>query len=412
MIILYHILITILSPLIFIIFLFVLLFSKRIRYCYYQRLGFGNSLNSKKRVWVHAASLGEVNAISGFICNLDEKDLIISTLTDTGLMRIKSLFPGAISFILPLDIWFILVRMIRIAAAEKVIIAETELWPAFIHLIAKSNAKVHLINGRISNKSYKKYMLFRNFIKPVLNRFNMIIAQSEIDKQRFVSLGYKGNIKVMPSTKFCIKAEIPGNDKIAVIKKNLRIKRNEYIFVCGSVRTDEEKFILDFYQGIKSDFKLKIIIVPRHLDYNSKIIEEVLNRGYKYILESELNKKGFTGNESDILIVDSMGRLLDYYAAADISFIGGTIAPIGGHNPIEAAYAGSPVIFGPNISNNPELFQFLLNKGTGFLVKDHIEMIEVFKKYHREFSVLGEKAKKYVKEMGDSISNIQKEIGL
>ncbi len=315
-----------------------------------------------KYILIHASSLGEINLLDSFIQKLQEdksKNIIISVVTDTGynqaLLKYKSSNVRVVYF--PLDNYFAIRKLFSRVTIEKTIIVETELWPNLINY-AHKNSKLYLINGRITEKSFKKYFRVRHYLKSFLNKFEYLIMQTEEDKGRIIKLGARvDKVYNFGNLKFDIKFDNYNNEELLSFKEKLGI--NEKVFVAGSTRDGEEEIILEVFKKLKG---YKLLLVPRHLQ-RIRQIEELLN-GESYSLYSQGIK------DSDIIIVDTMGILRKCYAIADISFVGGTLVDIGGHSLLEPLYYGKKPIFGKYLQNVKDIANEMLKLELGYKVEN------------------------------------------
>ncbi len=371
---LYNLILNFLSPLIMLLLLILSIFNKRLRRTFFQRFFFKTRSRENPPIWFHASSLGEFNAIKNVI-NLVKNSydsVIITTLTDTGYEAAIKTFGKDNVYILPLDFNFLIKLFIRKINPILLVIEETELWPNLIFYSAKNNIPIIYTNTIINEKSFNAYKRFSFIFKNILNKINIFFVQNnetEIYLRYFQipseKIKYAGNIKFDIN----IKKTYPGK-----IKKNLYFSNNNIIITAGSTRDGEEEFLLEAYKKLKDlNKKVKLIIAPRHLERVNTILQLIKKYDFKYSLYSKKIKN------FDILVVDKLGVLIDMYSISDISFVGGTIAPIGGHNPLEPAAVGKVVIFGPYINNNRIAFETLLSYKGGFMVKSRDEFVDIVK---------------------------------
>jgi len=293
---------------------------------------------SSKLHYFHSCSLGETKALKPILERFDEVNL--SVITNTGYEEAKKYKNANVRF-LPFEIflpfWF--------KPCKTLVVVEAELWLMLFYFAKKRCNKTMLINARISDKSYHKYMKFKWFYSHLFRYIDVIFAQSDKDKERLLSLGAK-------------KVVVTGNIKSAVefkITKNYT-KPLKKVIVAGSTHAGEEEIILNAFKYTKNSM---LIIVPRH--------PERFNEVYK-IIKNFSEKNNFSygkieeGLNKDIVLVDKMGELLNFYNIADIVVLGGSfIDNIGGHNPLEVAYFNKPLITGKYIFNQYSLFEIIDN---------------------------------------------------
>ncbi|MFH1777653.1 MAG: 3-deoxy-D-manno-octulosonic acid transferase [Candidatus Omnitrophota bacterium] len=339
-----------------------------------------------QNIWVHAVSVGEVKAAAVIINKLREKyptdQFIVSTITSTGNKVAKEIITeNDILIYLPFDFSFIIRRIIARVRPKLFLVMETELWPNLIMVLDKYKIPIVTINGRISDKSYRRYLTVKRLLKPVLSKISLFCMRTEIDQQRIVNIGADRN-KVMLTGN--IKYDLPYNvTDEAIIQKVLKIKKEMKhagapLLVCGSTHEGEESIILRIYGQLRAEFPdLKLLIAPRHTN-RIKDLKELLNREkMHYGLISELMNKNTgikrlfqTQIPPDIYLLDIMGNLWLYFALADVVFIGGSIIPHGGHNLIEAAAWSKAIVFGRYMFNFKEMAEIFLNENAACQATD------------------------------------------
>jgi len=324
----------------------------------------------EKSVWVHAASVGEVNAVKTLLNELLTKyhhtDIVLTTMTKTGQETAKTISPKLISIFLPFDVGFIMKRFYKRINPSVIILVETEFWPIMLWLAKKRKIPVVIVNGRISDKSYPSYRILRFFWKPIWKAVKAVNAQSEKDAQKFKQFKFM-NVVNAHNLKFCV--DQPKYDK-TTLRKELGYSKGNFVLVWGSSRPKEEKLLLKTLEELQGSIKnLKVIIVPRHLHRIPEIKEILKDQDYK--LYSEFKKV------PQILLVDEMGILNTFYAFSDLAIVGGSFFNYGGHNPLEPAYYGTPTIIGNHYHSCRDSVDRLL-ENNGIIVsnkenlKDHI----------------------------------------
>lgn len=345
---------------------------------------------SQNPIWFHAASVGEVNGLSPIIDNLFQKnkhfEFAITTYTPTGLKRAKEIFlnyPVRHYSILPLDFSLIVKRFIRKMHPAAIVISETELWPNLISCAKEYGIKVIVINGRISDRAWPNYLRFRLFFKNVVNKIDFYCAQTETDKSRIVALGISSN-----------SVEITGNSKYSFapkITKEISINLSRPIIVAGSTRLGEETIILEAFKMLLASFKdATLVIAPRHL----KRVTEVKT------LVKKMQTRLATSDErrATVIILDTIGELNAFYKLSDLSFVGGTIKPFGGHNILEPAAFRKPVLFGPFTSNVKEIAEDMEKNGGGRIARNANELGQAF------IEIISDENKKV--SMGENAYNV------
>jgi len=303
-----------------------------------QRLGIQKN-NFKKCVWIHAASVGEVNAVKALVNQLlqtySQIDFFMTTMTKTGLEAAKKISPKLAVSLFPIDVSFIQKRLFKTINPELIILTETEFWPNMLHVAKKRKIPIVMVNARISDRSFPKYRNLRFFWKPVWKAIKAVNAQSEKDARRFIGFNFE-NVINAHNLKFCI--DLPEFNK-TTLRKELGYSKDDFIIVWGSSRPGEEKLFKKVFSDLKKQInKLKVIIIPRHLHRIPQVCDIFRDDDFK--VYSKLDEV------SEILIVDEMGILNMFYALSDIAIVGGSFFNFGGHNPLEPAFYGIPSIIG------------------------------------------------------------------
>jgi len=367
----------ILSPIIFVLFIL----KPKLRAGFWQKIGFYPNLKGNNTVWIHAVSVGEVNAVENFVKKLRQEypdyNLVLTTVTRTGQQVAKSKLSKTVNHItyFPYDFGFSVKSAIKAIDPKLVIIAETEIWPNFSHKVNKAGIPLVLVNGRISPNSYKNYREFRFFIGKFLKNYSLILMQSEEDKKRIIDIGADPlQVEVMGNIKFD-NTNILGQSEI----ENLKISFGKYdrkILIAGSTHKTEDELILSVYSRLKSEFNnLKLIVAPRHPERNDQVLKLISETGFKFGLRS----KNSTFNDSDIIMLDTMGELSKLYSICDIAFIGGSFSNTGGHNPLESAIYGVPVVSGPTIFNFKDIYNYMTSHNGAMIVNNEQELYEKIK---------------------------------
>jgi 3-deoxy-D-manno-octulosonic-acid transferase len=346
-----------------------------------ERLGFiPDYINNSyigRPVWIHAVSVGEVMGTLPLIKKLKKEypdiKIILSTVTSTGNYVASSRIKEADYIIyLPFDLTIIVKRVINIINPRLFIIFESEIWPNLLRCMGSKNIPIIILNGRISNRSYKKYMLFKRFFKKVLNNISFFCMQSHGDLKRIVGIGANENrVIVTGNIKYDqVEEEIRGND-INRLKDSLGIDNNKIIFIAGSTHKDEEKIVIDVFNELRENYNnLLLILAPRHPERVKEVISIIERYGYKYIKRSDMLKGSRKENNVDIIVIDTVGELGKIYSIGDIIYVGGSLVDFGGHNILEPAIYKKPVIFGPYMQNFEEISNNMKENFGGIEVKN------------------------------------------
>lgn len=343
----YNFILIILTPVLSIAGYFVLRRKNKHQH-YWERFGFIRIDDFKpvKSVWFHCASVGEVRSIKKIVDTLrqDNKDIsiIISTMTATGRQIAVDYIKADKAFLLPIENSRAVSMIISYMNVSVLVIVDTELWPNLI-FTASNQIPVFLINGRISDKTYKTYKRFKFIFKSVLKRFSAIMTKSELDEERFTNiLGKSSKIITAGNIKF---QERKSKDSVKTIKELENIK----FFLAASTHKGEEEIILSWFNGSMEGFD-KLIFVPRHIERSAEVKEIIEKHGYSVSLYSE------NDFSKQVMIIDAFGLLEGLYILADKIFIGGSLKEIGGHNIYEALQFEKTVAVGKYMFSFKEIF--------------------------------------------------------
>ncbi|MBN2831235.1 MAG: 3-deoxy-D-manno-octulosonic acid transferase [Candidatus Omnitrophica bacterium] len=361
----------ILYDLVFIIFMLVslpvYLFKGKFHRGFIRRFGgIPKGVTFDRPIWIHAVSVGEAVVMRGLIEELrvlfSLKSFIISTVTPTGNKIARSIARDS-DFVtyLPLDLSFITKRVIEKTKPCIFIIAETEIWPNLINTLYNYKIPVAILNARISDGSFKGYALIRCLIRPTLNKVNLFCAQSRNDSSRLKSLGVMpGRIEVTGNMKFDQVLKLKDDSRI--YRDKLAFEEGEILLVAGSTHPKEEEVLLNIYRKLLNLFpRLRLLLAPRHPERADKVAGLVKHSGFNPQKVSFFNVKEM--GRKTVFILDTVGDLAKFYAAADIVFVGGSLIRKGGHNILEPAFLGKPVIFGQYMFNFRDIAQeFLINR--------------------------------------------------
>lgn len=341
-----------------------------------KRLGLGlpDVKSDTPPVWLHAASMGEVSVLAVLTNHIRRQNagmhMYITVMTETGYNRARSLLPQDIHVsYMPLDYRSSVKRFLEKVKPSAAVFIETEIWPNFILELHGRDIPIVLANGRLSEKSARRYALFGASMKKVMSCYSRIIVQSEENKARFMSIGAEvSKICVSGSLKFDVPVRDISDQEKAARKRRLPFEPNSRIWICGSSRSGEHDQLLDMFVNLKRRHPLlKMVLVPRHLEKIADIMRMITERRLAYARYSDLKS---APDNCDVLLVDQIGCLNDLYPVSDIAFVGGTLVNIGGHNLLEPVWAGVPVLFGPHIANVKDSAEYIEKRNYGLKVDD------------------------------------------
>ena len=346
-----------------------------------ERFGSGKSDKQFCDVWVHAVSVGEVNAATPLVQRLlDEKsdlDILITTMTPTGAQQVVDTFGNKVRHrFAPYDYPFAIRRFIDHFSPKLLILMETEIWPNMIRLCHHQGIPVVMANVRLSARSARGYRSVLFLVREGLNKVSLFATQSEADRQNLLSLGVaKSKTHRTGSMKFEIKMPASVNEVAHAVRRDW--SPNRPVVVAGSTHEGEEDLLLRAFQSLLNDFPdLLLVIAPRHPERFESVVKLVARQGFK--ASRRTRQSGALDASVQIQIADTMGELPVLYGAADIAVVGGSLIPIrgiGGHNILEPCAVGVPVIFGRNMGNFLEISEIALRAGAGFQVSDEAALI-------------------------------------
>ncbi|MBN2059993.1 MAG: 3-deoxy-D-manno-octulosonic acid transferase [Deltaproteobacteria bacterium] len=338
----------------------------------------------RKSIWIHALSVGEVISALPVYRAIKEshpsRDILFSVKTAQGIkIAGENLGDNKESLIpMPLDFWWSIRRITRYIDPEIFILVESDIWPGLIHCLKKRGCKIFLINGRISPRTYNAYKRYRFLSKKLLSALDICLMQSDLDRKRLTDIGVPAE-KVITSGN--IKFDMPwktirNKDRMRWLQI-LNFRQEARIWVAGSCHPGEYEIIIDVYKRLLSSFpELYLILAPRNPETAGEISRLCRIKGIKSSQRSDQKRaKG----DAKFLILDSIGELGVIYGLAEISFVGGSLVPLGGHNLIEPASFGRPVLFGPHTYNFVQMAEMLIEAGGGIRVRDGESLYNMMK---------------------------------
>jgi 3-deoxy-D-manno-octulosonic-acid transferase len=308
---------------------------------------------ARPTIWVHAVSVGEVLAVSGLVGELKRQfpdyRILISTTTDTGQKLALTRFEAENVFYFPLDFAFAIRPYLLLLRPELIVIAETELWPNFLRLGKASGARIAIVNARISDRSWPKYRRFQRLLARVLRQVDLFSTQTEEDARRLGQIGApKERIQVTGNLKFDVPAPT-APPIIASLRAAFQQANAGPVIVCGSTVEGEEPILLQAFVNIlASHARAVLILAPRHPERFSEVAELLGQLGIRFWRRSLWSGDPIVAG---VLLIDSIGELAALYSLADVAFVGGSLVPRGGHNIIEPALHGVPIIVGNHTEN-------------------------------------------------------------
>ena len=382
MFLLYNFLQLLFLPIVLPFIILFVLFSPKYRDRIPARLGYGlKSKTSRVRpdgptFWIHALSVGEVTSALPLINGLRKKyrkaTIIVSVTTRSGKQVADSLLAKTADQVIdgPLDVLPVVLYFVGRIRPDFFILVETDFWPNLLLILHKKNVPTLLVNGRVSQQSMEGYQKAVFFFKTMFASLSALAMQTERDKENMIALGIDAEkMHTLGNLKFDTQASPAATTSF---NRPHTLPENTTLFICGSTHPGEEELLLDSFCRVRQTFPdLFLIIAPRDTNRAESIQTLGNERGLHAALKS--NSKTVT---SDLFILDTIGELIDYYALSDIAFVGGSLVRKGGHNPIEPAAMGVPVLFGDDMEDFSEIAEMLIDGGGAIQVSSQEELTE------------------------------------
>jgi 3-deoxy-D-manno-octulosonic-acid transferase len=350
-----------------------------------QRLGYlpvSFNLDGDESIWIHAVSVGEVLTARALLPQLRERyprlRVFLSTTTMTGqqIARNNLQYVDEV-FYFPLDLGFIVNRTLRLVKPRLFIMMETEIWPNLLRACRRTGVRTMLVNGRISSRAYPRYRLARPFFRDVLDNIDRFCMQSEEAARRIVDIGAdRDRVIVTGSLKFD-SLEIPGvgaadRGRNRVLRY-FRIGHDRPVVVAASTLKGEEDPVLEAFQRIRATMPNALLIIAPRKPERFDDVERLARRaGWNVARRSELPVD--SEPRHDVVILDTIGELAQLYQIATVVFVGGSVVDAGGHNILEPAVFGKPIVFGPHMQNFAEIAQAFLDNGAAVQVRSPREL--------------------------------------
>ena len=379
-------------------------------------------------VWLHAVSVGEVNLIEPVIDGLRQRrpdlEFVVSTTTETGYDLAKQKYDDHFVFFCPFDFSWAIKRVLHRLRPEMIVLAELEVWPNLVATAKANEIPVAVVNGRLSESSFKGYQRFRWLLGPTFKNLTSVSASTQCYADRFEQLGTPAScIQVTGSTKF---------DGVSVDRKNERtrklvelagLKPDDFVIVAGSTQPGESLLVAKIYQKLMKEFSnLRLIVVPRHPETCASVQKAIESSGLAVKLRSQMDNVHLeTSADVDVVLVDVIGELSAWWGCANAAFVGGSMggtlgADRGGQNMIEPAAYGVPVSFGPDTRNFSEIVTQLLDADAASVVEDEQSLSDFFRRVINEPAWamrMGARAQKLVAQhSGASVRSVDQLIGL
>ncbi len=388
-----------------------LLLKRRARYGMPQKLGLVpdsikekyRSANCVRPIWFHAVSVGEFNAAWPLLKRLNEKHpqqtIVISSTTGAGhklAQERASAFADCIYF--PYDLPWCTAAWLDALNPKLVTIVETEIWPGFVNQCKNRDIPITMINGRMSPRSFGSYYKFRSFFGPILRDFRTIGVQSASEAERYRKVaGESLPLQILGNIKFDGLEPISKNEQEELVRK-LNLSVGDMVFIAGSTHDGEEAAILNAFKKLSDPTGKRLIIAPRHPERFDRVADLIRLAGFRPRRFSENEKFEQEGN---VYLLDAIGHLAKFYSVATVAFVGGTLAPIGGHNIVEPFTYSVPVLAGPHLHKTKDVADALLARKALTVVEDEKELGDQLQRLMNEPELrqqLGQSGNAWLKE--------------
>lgn len=368
----------------------VLLYRMLVKKGFYERLkpsmGFmtptlQERLGDRQVIWIHAASVGEIVAASPIVKNIQKEfpqaAVLISVVTNVGYSMAEQILPDASGIIFfPIDRPFLIRRMLRQFKPVGILLVETELWPNFLRIAKEQQIPVMMINGRISSRSRARYLRIKTFVASMLETIDRFCMQSNIAADYITELGADPNkVTVTGNTKYDqIYAIVTEKEKEDLLTQ-FGFHGHFPIIIAGSTHKGEEEIIIEAFKGLLQYFpNARLLLAPRQIKRGHDIVTLCESFGIQAVCRSTMER--LVGESTSVVVLDTIGELGRLYSLGDIIFVGGSLVPVGGHNILEPAAHGKPILVGPYMANFTEIYQLLSGRGACTMVHSVKELQE------------------------------------
>jgi 3-deoxy-D-manno-octulosonic-acid transferase len=336
-------------------------------------MGFFQSLNFKRPVWVHAASVGEVFCSVPLLKRIKKefphREIVLTTMTSTGNEAARTHLPEADRVLFfPIDHPLALRRVIKKIHPSLLLIAETELWPNLLRSCGRRGFPIVLFNGRISEKSFRGYLFFKFLFKKCLNYVSLFLMQTKEDQARIIEIGADPEkTKVTGNLKFDQTFPSFNQEALSNLAKSTGLQGREKILIAGSTHSGEEEILLGLFKELrKADPYLVFILAPRHLQRLEEVEGILTKESIPWVRRTSIAVDQGHPERKElpaVILLDTMGELMSLYSIGTLVFVGGSLVPVGGHNPLEPLFFKKCVFFGPYMFHFSEISRRLVEEG-------------------------------------------------
>jgi len=333
-------------------------------------------VRNKKVIWIHAVSVGETLAVKNFLEYMHkqyaEYCLILSTVTPTGNRVARSIAAGKAEVIyFPLDLSVITRRVIRLLHPELIVLMEGELWPNLIGAARKAGAKVAIINGRLSPKSFRSYYRVKGLLRSVFRTIDLYLMQTERYAKRLRKIGIPAERIIVTGNMKFDTVEVPHEESLSTktVRRSCGFNGDDPVLIVASTHRGEESFLCDVFTELRKQFpSLKLLIAPRHIERVNEVVSGIVSCNLSFNVADPSGLIGefrdqLNSTQPDCYILNTIGQLHIMYGIASVVFMGGSIIKHGGQNPLEAVIHKKPIVTGPHVFNFSEIYESLNRLG-------------------------------------------------
>ncbi len=374
---------------------------------------------SERTIWVHALSVGEVISaiplVEALLSERRQENLVFTATTAQGLAMARKELGNRVRWLscMPFDAWWVVRSLAASLAPSVFVLVETDIWPGLLYHLKKKGTGIILVNGRVSPKTFDSYKRSGHLTKFLFAPFDLCLVQSEQDRDRLVAAGVDpkkvnvtGNIKYDRSRPRMTEREILSQ------RNALALAPGDFVFMAGSTHAGEEVILLEAFRRLRSDFPgVRLILAPRRIEQAGTILDRAQKMGFTSVRRTDLHPNGA---HYDVLILDTIGELATVYGVGTVSFVGGSLVPEGGHNLLEPAEHGCPVLFGPHTFNFSSMADALARSGGGKRVGNGEELLEAVRNLlasREERERMGRLARRFVEENRGPLARVVSAIG-
>lgn len=322
-------------------------------------------LNGEKLIWLHGVSVGEVQLLKPLLeqlrLRIPDATFVLSTTTSTGMELAKKILAHESLIYLPFDFTWGVNRVLRTLQPTVLVLGELELWPNLINSAYRRGVPIAVVNGRLSERSFRGYVKFSWFTHSMFNKLGLVAAQDSTYAERFMACGVPvERIRVTGSTKFDNVVFDRQHEQVESLRKLVGLDASHQVWIVGSTQSPEERFSAEAFLALRAEFPaLRLIVVPRHQERFEAVYRELQELGVDPLRRS-LVRQEISARDWQVLLVDTIGELRWWWGLADLALVGGSFGDRGGQNMLEPAAYGANVAFGPNTSNFRDIADLLL----------------------------------------------------